>query len=133
MQFINYNANPRGRKTSDCVIRAICTALNNTWEDTYRSLVDYSIKQSLMCNEKRALMGYLKAKGYEMKKMPKHKNNTRYTIAEFIDTIAEPKATYILSVANHLTTVRDKTLLDTFNCGKKFVGNYWQISSGGDK
>lgn len=102
MQFINYNANPRGRKTTDCVIRAMSTSLNNTWEDTYRSLVDYSIKQSLMCNEKRALMGYLKAKGYEMQKMPNHKNNTRYTVAEFVDTIAETKATYILSVANHL-------------------------------
>ena len=65
MQFINYNANPKGRKTTDCVIRALSIALDNTWEDTYISLVDFSIKQGLMINDKRAFSGYLKAKGYE--------------------------------------------------------------------
>ena len=35
MEFIKYNANPKGRKTGDCVIRAICTALHMSWEETY--------------------------------------------------------------------------------------------------
>ena len=34
MKFINYNANPKGRKTGDCVIRAIAFALNKSWIDT---------------------------------------------------------------------------------------------------
>ena len=127
MQFVNYNANPKNRKTSDCVIRALCTALNNSWKDTYISLVDFSIKQGLMCNEKRAYTSYLKAKGYEIQKMPKRKDNTRYTVREFVDEIAESKSTYILSIANHLTVVKDKVLLDTWNCSKKSVGNYWVI------
>ena len=128
MQFINYNANPKGRKTTDCVIRAICTALNISWKDCYISLVEFSIKQGLMCNDKRAYTTYLKAKGYEMQKMLRRKDNTRYTVKEFIDEIADPKAIYILSIANHLTTVKDKALLDTWNCSRKSVGNYWVIS-----
>ena len=129
MQFINYNANPKHRKTTDCVIRAICTALNNSWEDTYRSLVDYSIRKGLMCSDKRAFTAYLNAKGYKMQKMPRREENTRYTVKEFIDELAEPKATYILGIANHLTVVKDKVLLDTWNCEKKCIGNYWTIDN----
>ena len=129
MQFIKYNANPTKRKTSDCVIRALATALGNTWEDTYRDLVDMSIKQGLMCNEKRAYTNYLKTKGYEMQKMPRRNDNTRYTVNEFIDELADPKATYIISIANHLTCVKDKVLLDTWNCSRKSIGNYWLIRS----
>ena len=129
MQFINYNANPKHRKTTDCVIRAICTALNNSWEDTYRSLVDYSIRKGLMCSDKRAFTAYLNAKGYKMQKMPKRNDNTRYTVKEFIDELAQPKATYILSIANHLTIVKDKVLLDSWNCSSKSIGNYWVIEN----
>ena len=128
MQFINYNANPKRRKTTDCVIRALSTALNNSWEDTYRSLVDFSIKQGLMVNDKRAYTNYLKAKGYEMLKMPRRNDNTRYTVKEFIDELAEANTIYIISVANHLTVVKDRVLLDTWNCSRKSVGNYWKVN-----
>ena len=128
MQFINYNANPKKRKTTDCVIRAISTALNNSWENTYRSLVDFSIKRGLMCNDKRAYTNYLKAKGYEMLKMPRRNDNTRYTVKEFIDELAEANTIYIISVANHLTVVKDRVLLDTWNCSRKSVGNYWKVN-----
>ena len=133
MQFINYNANPKGRKTTDCVIRAICTALGDNWENTYRDLVNYSIRQGLMCSDKRAFTFYLNNKGYKMEKMPKREDNTRYTVKEFIDEIADPKTTYIISIANHLTVVKDKVLLDTWNCSRKSVGNYWVISNGGNR
>ena len=128
MQFINYNANPKNRKTTDCVIRALSTALNNSWENTYRSLVDFSIKQGLMVNDKRAYTNYLKAKGYEMLKMPRHTDNTRYTVKEFVDELAKANTIYIISVANHLTVVKDKVLLDTWNCSRKSVGNYWKVN-----
>lgn len=129
MQFMNYNANPKHRKTTDCVIRALCTALGDTWENTYRDLVNYSIRQGLMCSDKRAFDFYLHYKGYTKQKMPKREDNTRYTVKEFIDEIADTKKTYIISIANHLTVVKDKVLLDTWNCSKKSVGNYWVIEN----
>ena len=127
MEFLNYNANPKGRKTTDCVIRALCTALDEKWENTYRDLVNYSIKQGLMCSDKRAFTFYLNSKGYKMQKMPKHIDNSRYTVQQFADEIAKPKAIYILNLANHLTVIKDCVLLDTWNCSKKSVGNYWVI------
>lgn len=127
MQFINYNANVKGKKTSDCAIRAICTALNTSWEETYRDLANYSIEKGLMLNDKRAIEGYLKVKGYKMQKMPKHEDRTRYTIQEFIDEIAKPYDIYILDIACHLTLVKNKVLIDTWDCSCKSVGNFWII------
>ena len=36
--FIEYNANPRGINTGDCVIRAISKARDTDWEKVYMAL-----------------------------------------------------------------------------------------------
>ena len=36
--FHFYNANPSGKRTTDCVIRAISTATDQTWEETFNGL-----------------------------------------------------------------------------------------------
>ena len=38
MRFIRYNANPKGWKTGDCVIRAVAAATQQTWDDVYDEL-----------------------------------------------------------------------------------------------
>ena len=35
------------------------------------------------------------------------------------------KKTLIISMANHLTCAKAGTLIDTWNCSQKSVGNYW--------
>ena len=130
MEFIKYNANPKGKKTGDCVIRAICTALNQSWEDTYKELLEVTLLKCYAISSKENIIEYLRRKGYEMQKMPKIYTDCsfrRYTVEEFADNIAKPKITYIISVANHLTIIKDKKLYDTWNCKNKSVGNYWII------
>ena len=34
--FTPYNPNPRGINTGDCVIRAICKAMDKTWEKVHQ-------------------------------------------------------------------------------------------------
>ena len=36
MKFIEFNINPKNKRTKDCVIRAIATATNSSWEYIYR-------------------------------------------------------------------------------------------------
>ena len=127
MKFINYNANPKGRRTGDCVIRAIAFALNKSWIDTYRALFENTLKTFYSISSKDNYKSYLKSIGCEMQKMPRKPDRKRYTVSEFCDEIAEPRKTYIISVANHLTCIRDKALVDTWNCGSKSVGNYWIV------
>lgn len=37
--YINYNPNPQGIKTGDCVVRALTLALNKSWHEAYIQLV----------------------------------------------------------------------------------------------
>lgn len=128
MEFIKYNANPKGKKTGDCVIRAICTALNESWEDTYRGMLEVALDTGEAISCKGNFKEYLKRKGYDMQKMPRKENNKRYTIEEFANILAKPNMVYIVNIANHLTLINNKNLYDLWNCKNKSVGNYWIIN-----
>lgn len=127
MKFIRYNANPKGKKTGDCVIRAICTALNKTWEDTYREMLEVAIKYGYAVSTKDNYTKYLKQLGYEKQKMPKRCTGKRYKIEEFIDELCDKNKTYIIDMANHVTVVSKNVLYDIWDCSNKSVCNYWIV------
>ena len=127
MEFVKINNNPKQNKTGDCVIRAISLATNKSWTDVYKELAELGMKKCLMMNDNKNWKAYLKQLGYQQNKMPKREDGTRYTLREFCDEIAETDKTYIVSIAKHLTVIKDKKLYDTFDCSKKSVGNYWVI------
>ena len=127
MDYVNYNANPKGRKTGDCVIRATCTALNEKWEDIYRDLFEFCIKRCLMIDSKNGYEAYLEHRGLKKQKMPRREDNTRYTVKEFADELANENKTYILSIAGHMTCLKGKKLYDIWDCSGKSVGNYWIV------
>lgn len=131
MEFVKYNKNPKNKRTGDCVIRAISEATNNTWENVYMELAKLGIEQGLILNDTANWRKYLEILGYKQEKMPRRKDNTRYTVEEFCVELAELNKTYIVKVANHITLVRNKNLYDTWDCSYKSVGNYWTI--GGSK
>lgn len=127
MEFVKFNQNPKQKRTTDCVIRAISFALGKTWEEVYRDLAEQGIENGLMLNDRNNWKLYLKVLGYNMERMPKTLNNKRYTVEQFADEIARKGCTYIVKIANHITVVKDKKLYDTWNCKNKCVGNYWII------
>lgn len=127
MEFIKYNNNPKQNKTNDCVIRSISLALNKSWEDVYKDLCNLGCKKALMPNDNKTWQAYLKQLGYTKEKMPKKLNNKRYTLQEFADKIAKENFIYIISIAKHLTVIKNKKLYDTWDCSYKCVGNYWII------
>lgn len=127
MIFEKYNANPKNKKTGDCVLRAISTALGQDYWKTLDEMVEVTKKTGYYMSEKEGYTAYLKSKGYSMQKMPRKWDNTRYTVEEFADELVKPGYNYLIKVAHHLTCLKDKTLYDTWNCGHKSVGNYWII------
>lgn len=127
MYFIRYNNNPKEKRTGDCIIRALALALNKSWKEVYTDLFNLSIKMSLIVTDPKVFKKYLKDLGYMQEKMPKTLDNKRYTVEEFIDDIAHKNMTYIISIAKHVTVIKDKKLYDTWDCSHKCVGNYWII------
>jgi hypothetical protein len=113
-------------------------AAKKTWNEVYEELCKIGLDQKSMPSENQTFHKYLANLGWEKQKMPKEetacfklvegdrvlsKSYKRLTVREFADN--NPKGTFIISIANHLTVLVDGTLYDTWNCGHKSVGNYW--------
>lgn len=98
--FHYYNANPHNRKSGDCVIRAICTALNQSWEQTARDLTEVGIKYGYTANDKHTYEKYLASKGWVKHSQPKKADNTKYTGKEFCN-IAKTSHPYIAHIGSH--------------------------------
>lgn len=121
-----YNANPKNRlNASDCVYRAISLALDITWEEALKELVEIALKLKYSPNSDKVIEVYLKEKGYVKEKQPRKVDNKKYTTYEFAQE--ENIGTYIIRQAHHLTVVKDGLIYDTWDCQRKSVGNYWKI------
>ena len=118
------NLNPKGIKTGDCVIRAIAYATQQSWDTVYKDLCEIGFKMKRMPEEKQVYEKYLDKLGWEKQKQPRTYFNDKYTVDEFCEKLAN-KDVYVITVANHMTVVANKEIVDTWDCGRKCVGNYW--------
>ena len=78
MNFIKTNPHPEGRKTGDCVVRALTIADNKNWIDVYKELCDLGGSIYEMPSGKKTYEKYLLLNGWKKQKMPKHPNGRRY-------------------------------------------------------
>ena len=74
-----YNANPKDRRTGDCLIRALAVALGKSWDDVVDDLVAIAHKTKYTIGEQRNYEQYLKSNDYTIEKQPKHEDNTKLT------------------------------------------------------
>lgn len=121
MKFIKSNPHPTGKKIGDCVVRALAIANNKKWIEVYRELCEIGQELKDMPNSKSVYEKYLVNHGWKKQAMPKN-NGRRIKLCDWADA---QDGLFIASVVKHLTVVEDHTLLDTWNCGNKCVGNYF--------
>ena len=123
--FVFSNTNPKNKvRAADCVARAISGATGKPWDDVIREITEFGIKKGLVFNEKAAFGPWLQKQGWYKNPQPRKRDNTKYTVKEFVEEFCQ-EGTCILSLANHLTYVKDGILYDTWNCSYKTVGNWW--------
>ena len=124
--FLEVNVNPKGRKTGDCVVRAIAYATNTSWEDVLLGLTELAVKLKYMPNSRVVLKKYLNNKGYYMSSTYKTAKGLRVTLADFAQL--NKSGTYIVSVHKHLSVVKNGMVCDAWDCSAYKVGNYWKVS-----
>lgn len=124
MRFIRYNANPKGWKTGDCVIRAVAAATQQTWDDVYDDLCAIGKKKGRMPNESYSYGAYLKEKGFTEEKQLKHSNGNWYTIEEVVKTY--PNSILIMHCSHHLTVAINGVIIDLWNTSYKSAGKFWK-------
>lgn len=122
MRFKKYNNNPNGLKVCDCVIRAISNGLNKSWIDVYDDLCSIGRELKTTPNDDKSYFKYLE--GYKMITPKAEKGKKRLKVEDL------NKGVYIVKIANHITSVKNGFVMDTWDCRKKAVYRYWIIEEG---
>lgn len=122
-----FNANPHNRLTAgDCVIRALSTAMNKSWEEVYQDLVKIAIKKGYMPNDKKVYEAYLKSKGWIKQKQPRKWDDTKYTGKEFCEEYGSPYQNIIANIGgHHIVAIVNGKVNDTWDSTDRCIGNYW--------
>ena len=137
--FHYYNANLKNKHTTDCVIRALSLALNQSYEHTLSELVDLWLKTGYDLCDVKCYGKYLELKGWTKMKQPKTLANTKYTGSQFClllnhDSSLSQNTPVLAHIGSqHIACIKqvheDGEVLykihDTWNCSAHCVGVYW--------
>lgn len=138
--FHFYNANPKNRFTTDCVIRAICTALQISYSKVVMEMAELQCKTGYDMSENKLIDKYLQSKGWKKHKQPRKESGKKYTGKEFCmylkhysDLSYYPnhiKGNVIANIGGHHTVCFFKEgnnyrCFDTWDSTDGSIGNYW--------
>jgi len=121
--FKFYNANPKGKFTCDCVLRAVCTALDEPYNHILRGMIDMSIETGYEYTDAKCIDKYLQSKGWTKMRQPRKPDNTKYTGEEFCEIY---KGTCVANIGgHHVVCIKNGKVHDTWNSTDGCIGNYW--------
>ena len=126
------NLNPKGKNVKDCVYRSLCAFLDVSWEDACRM----NAKWFLKTGSRLEAEGIVKFLMEEYSLVPKAFYDNAWkgylseavnvppelkvisNIQDFIDNVAETDVRYLFCVPQHVLTVRDKKVWDTWDSSR---------------
>lgn len=120
--FIQYNKNPHGNFTGDCIIRAIATAMDAEWDDVWLGIMVIAFREKDMMDSNRIWQQYLHENGYKRTNIPDTCPDC-YTVNDFVRD--NPQGTYILGTGSHVIAVKDGYYYDTGDSGNEVPIYYW--------
>ena len=118
-----YKPNPVNDKSvGDCAIRAIAKALNTDWESAYTKLSLNGFAMGDLPNANNVWGALLRQNGFYRSSLPDTCPDC-YTAEEFAKD--HPKGTFVLGFGNHVATIVDGTLYDSWNSSNEIPQFYW--------
>ena len=122
--FIEYNANPRGIITGDCVIRAISKAMDMDWEKVYMALTVKGLEKAMWGDTNAVWEKYLRENGFEQHVLQDTCLDC-YTIADFADD--HRIGTFIVATGSHVVTVQDGNYFDSWDSGNLIPSYFFEF------
>lgn len=123
--WIKVNPNPEKKEVPDCVIRAICIALNKPWLETSDELYSVARKDFSVTSDDRVWGHYLFDLGFKPFLLPITCQRCT-TINEF--TKMYPSGTYIIGTGTHAVAVIDGNYYDSWDSGNCIPTFFWRIT-----
>lgn len=121
------NINPAGRRTDDCVIRALAKAFNVDWVTMYDYIAAEGRRKFDIMQANHVWIGWLERHGFKMFPIPNTCPDC-YTVRDFC---REHRAgTYILGTGTHVIAAEDGDWYDTFDSGDLIPVYYFRRRNG---
>ena len=120
--WIEYNPNPVGNYVEDCVQRAISAALDLSWDDASDIVHKFAKDMGLPEHNDAVWGAVLRKNGFYRKVVPNSCPDC-YTVKDFC--IDHPRGVYVLKVSNHVVTVIDGDVYDSWNSLMELPQYYW--------
>lgn len=117
-----YNPNPDKRGKDDCAVRAIAKALDTDWDGAYLILTAKGFQMKDMQNGNAVWGAVLRDRGYRRGIIPNTCPDC-YTAEEFARD--HPTGTWVLGFGNHVCTVRDGQIFDSWDSSAEIPQYYW--------
>lgn len=127
LNFKLVNVNPKNRKTGDCSTRALANTLSITYEEALDLQCEVAKKTYYGLTNKEVMDGVLEKFGYVKMKQPRKYNGSKYEVRELDEILTKQQMEegVLITIANHITCIKEGCIQDLWDCGRKSVGNYW--------
>lgn len=120
--YIEYEPNPVRTGGIDCSVRAISKALDVSWERAYVMLALNGFLMGNVISADEVWGSVLRQNGF-VRKIIENSCPDCYSVEEFCAD--HPKGTYVVKSENHVATVVDGDLYDSWNSQGKTALYYW--------
>lgn len=118
-----YNTNPTGRHVGDCTVRALCKALDLSWEQAYAMLAMQGYIMGDMPSSNAVFGAILKANGFVRETIPNECPDC-YTLEDFAND--HPEGTFVVGMSGHVATVLDGTIYDAWHSENEIPIYVWR-------
>ena len=117
-----FNENPAGRNVGDCAIRAISGALGVNWETAFAMIAEAAYQMADMPSSNSVWGAVLRKNGFYRYAVPNVCPEC-YTAEEFAKD--HPKGIYVLGFGNHVATIMDGFIYDSWDSSDEIPQYYW--------
>ena len=123
MAWIKYDPNPvRSDGVGDCSVRAIAKALDTTWEKAYALLTTNGYLMGDVPSSDVVWGSVLRQHGFKRYVVPNTCPDC-YTVEQF--AADHPDGIYVVKSHEHVATIIDGNLYDSWPSENKYVLYYW--------
>lgn len=120
----DFNNNPTGRKVGDCAVRAVSVALGVDWETAYTKIAAAGFSMGDMPSSNSVWGAVLRQNGFS-RQVIENTCPDCYTAEDFAND--HPEGVYVLGFGNHVATVRDGTIYDSWDSRYEVPQYYWYL------
>ena len=116
-----FNENPAGRNVGDCAVRAVAVALGIDWETAFLRIAEAAFQMGDMPSSNSVWGAVLRQEGFYRSAIPNTCPDC-YTAEDF--ATEHPRGVYVLGFGNHVATVRDGYIYDSWDSTKEIPQYY---------